>query len=294
MMKRRMSIAASLMVLAFAVVTATTASSALAVGPTWGAAEWTGTCVEKTFAYYDTFAECLVHSGVLFITINGWDRAFGAASTLTTLTSREASIASGEAEGSSAQKFLDSDASVECSAVTGSGTLQGGEPGTSSVTLKYTGCKVLVKETSEEAKGCSVRSKGAGAGTIEASLKSKLVYIGTKAQAEKEEGPVGDLYTPASGNVYAALEFAGACPTGLEGSHNLEGDSVAEEPTGVQQWSNQRFPTGAITHYFSWESGKVVESTVTRLKVLLFTVTETGTAGTSIKSMLEGLEASPK
>lgn len=293
-MKRRMSIAVSLVALAFAVTSATMASSALAAnGPTWGAAEWTEGCVEKTFAYYETVAECLNH-GVLFITINGWDRTFGAASTLTTLTSREASIASGEAEGSSAQKFLDSLASVECSAVTGSGTLQGGEPGTSSVTLKYTGCKVLVKETSEEAKGCSVRSKGASSGTIEASLKSKLVYIGTKAQAEKEEGPVGDLYTPASGSVYAALEFLGTCPTGVEGSHNLEGDAVAEEPTGVQQWSNQRFPTSAITHYFAWEGGKIVESSVTRLKVLLFTATETGTVGTSIKSMLEGLEASPK
>ena len=293
-MKRRMSIAVSLMALAFAVTSATMASSALAAnGPTWGAAEWTEGCVEKTFAYYETFAECVNH-GVLFITINGWDRTFGAAHTLTTMTSREASIASGEAEGSAVQKFLSSLASVECTGVTGSGTLQGGEPGTSSATLKYTGCKVLVKETSEEAKGCSVRSKGASSGTIEASLKSKLVYIGTKAQAEKEEGPVGDLYTPASGSVYAALEFLGTCPSGVEGSHNLEGDTVAEEPTGVQQWSNQRFPTSAITHYFAWEGGKIVETSVSRLKILLFAVTETGTVGTSIKSMLEGLEASPK
>jgi hypothetical protein len=294
MMMRRIGIAVSLMAVVFALASTTAVSSALAVnGPTWGAAEWTEACEEKFFGLYETQAECMIHVGVLFPVFKGWDRVFGVAHTLTALTSREVSIANAPEEPTP-QKFLDGLASVECSAVAGSGTIEGGEPGTGSATLKYTGCKVLVKETSEEAKGCSVRSKGAAEGTIQAPVKAKLVYIGTKAQAEKEEGPVGVLYAPSSGSVYAALEFLGTCPTGVGGSHNLEGDVVSEAPTGVQQWSDETFPASAITHYFSWEGGKIVESSVTRLKVFILTVTDTGRVGMSITSMLEGLEASPK
>lgn len=293
-MMKRIAMAASLTVLGFATL-ATMAGSALAMnGPTWGASEWTGACEAKFLAFYETEAECLIHVGVLFYTFNGYDRVFGAANTITALSTREASISSVAPQELGPQKFLDSVASVECSALAGTGTYEGGEPGKSSETLKYTGCKVFVKETSEEAKGCAVRSKGAAEGTIEASVKSTLVYIGTKAQAEKEEGPVGDLYKPASGSVYAALEFLGTCPTGVGGSHNLEGDVVAETPEGVQQWSDQTFPASAITHYFAWEGGKIVESSVSGLKAFVVSVTETGKVGLSITSMLEGLEVSPK
>jgi hypothetical protein len=265
-------------------------------GPSWETAEWTGTCAKGlVWGWYATQAECEV-GGFPFPTAGGWNRVMGAAKLLEAGKSRESALSNTVLEGTRSQRLSDAIASVECSAAKGTGKLEGGEPGKDTATVTLTGCKVFKKESKEEAVGCTVRSKGAASGAIELKSKSALVYIGTKAQAEKQEGPVGDLYAPSSGSVLVQLEFSGGtCPTGSEGSTNVEGETVAEVTAGMQNVSEHTFPKTAIERYFHWEGEKIAEVKVNRLKVFSSSsAVASGALGVSIDSIKEGIEASPK
>jgi hypothetical protein len=294
---RRTAITGILVTASLALSGVTTTIASAAKGPTWKTAEWAGTCTQgAVWGWYATFAECLV-GGVPFPTIGGWNRNYGATKTLKAGESRTSSISNTEFEGAVPHKFLDAVASVECKTAKGSGAIEGGEPGKDTANTTLSSCKVLNKETKEEAKGCTVRSKGAAEGTIELKAKTELVYIGTKAQAEKEEGPVGDRYAPASGTTYVTLEFLGgkSCPAGSEGTTTVEGETIAQAAGGLEQSNEQVFPAKWIEKYFHWEGAKIAEVAVKRLKVFgTQGATETGTLSVFLASSEEAPEASPK
>ncbi|HYM54630.1 MAG TPA: hypothetical protein VES97_04665, partial [Solirubrobacteraceae bacterium] len=78
---------------------------------------------------------------------------------------------------------------IVCKGFSAPTLLLGGTPGRSDTELKYSTCTV---EGSPE---CDANSPGQKGGSITFKAKDELVYIGTKKQAENEEGPLGDLFT---------------------------------------------------------------------------------------------------
>lgn len=80
-----------------------------------------------------------------------------------------------------------------CTGLAAPTTLLGGAPGKSDTEIKFTGCTVAGHEK------CNVLSVGVTPTNITVALQDELVYTGTKEEAEREEGPLGDRFTPASG-----------------------------------------------------------------------------------------------
>jgi len=84
---------------------------------------------------------------------------------------------------------------------------------------------------------CTVESLNANKpGLIQLNpVKDQLVFTGSKTEAEKLEGPVGDLFEPEPGQPFVTLVFAGTgCPTGVTlGPTKVEGSVIAKVLTGV-------------------------------------------------------------
>ena len=95
---------------------------------------------------------------------------------------------------------------ISCKTLPSEGTVIGGSPGKDTLTVVFAECCVVGYPN------CKVMSKASSLppwGTIELAAKMELVYTGTKAQAEKEEAPVGALLAPASGSKFVLLAFEG-------------------------------------------------------------------------------------
>jgi hypothetical protein len=87
--------------------------------------------------------------------------------------------------------------------------LVGGTPGKDHGIILKRECTIEGKTETE----CHVNSPGEPAGSITYAVKSVLVYIGTKEEAKKEEGKLGDLLEPEEGTTFVTIEVAGTnCP----------------------------------------------------------------------------------
>jgi hypothetical protein len=183
-------------------------------------------------------------------------------------------------------KLVTSLITIECTTLHSPTTLVGGTPGKDHAKIVFTGCTVAGRTETE----CHVKSPGApgGNGEIVTSAKTELVYIGTKAQAQKEEGPLGDLFEPESGNVFVTLEVGGTnCPIFSAGTNKVEGKVVGGvepvESMGTEGMLN--FPQPPIKTAYRWLKKGEVETLKPALEVFGFVEAEqVGLADVKLKS----------
>jgi hypothetical protein len=236
---------------------------------------------------YETLGQCfaLVNPGSL----NKWE-----------LYLVPANLVLGEMWGESsldvgAFKLVTSSATVECASGHGKGALIGGSPGTDEETLKLLSCTTEGKTTEH----CKVKNEGQATGstTVEMAVKTELTYTGTKTQAEKEEAPVGDLLSPASGKTLVTLVFEGECPLKSGTKVAIEGTTVAkidpEANTEPIQVAKLLLPSTAITKTFKWESEGKVKEQSDGLKASGSSATAVGTESLELEEKKEekGAEA---
>jgi len=153
---------------------------------------------------------------------------------------------------------------VLCDKATSSGEIIGGVPGTDKAKITFSECVVKGFEST-----CHVNSPGEEAGTIFTEAKTELVYIGSSEQAEKLEGPIGDLFSPASGTTFVTLEVGGSsCPALTKGTNKVEGSVIAKvEPYNTEAKSGTlNFPSSPVTTGYLWSGGELIEDKPT-LKV---------------------------
>lgn len=115
---------------------------------------------------------------------------------------------------------------------------------------------------------CKVKSTGAPEwGLTEEARKGLLVFIGSKAQAEKEEGAVGLDFTPTSGSSFETIEFEGECPEGVSGETAVTGSVIAEVSPVARMMvaGTVAFPETAIAKGY-WDEGGVLTEEKASLK----------------------------
>lgn len=180
---------------------------------------------------------------------------------------------------------------VLCTGLSAPTTLLGGSPGGSDTEVKFSGCTTEERGTRYEK--CDANSSGATGGNITLKAKDELVYTGSKAEAEKEQGPVGDLFSAeGGGETFVTLTFEalepGACPS-LAVETAVEGSVVGEvEP--VNAFAKQgmlKFPTTAIKRAFRWEGEGRVKEVKAGLSAFGFSATESGLADLELESKEE-------
>lgn len=150
-----------------------------------------------------------------------------------------------------------------CSGLSSPTLLFGGTPGTSETTIEFTGCEAT---SSLGGSKCDALSLGATPGDIIVKANDELVYVGTKLEAEMEEGHLGDLFTPAGGgNTFVTLIYlklsGGSCPTGAVTTPVLGSVVGLVEPVNTMSSQGMlTFPAKAISKAWQWLSkGKVHE-----------------------------------
>jgi hypothetical protein len=152
--------------------------------------------------------------------------------------------------------------------------------GKSDTTIHYTSCTATGSGGSG---ACDALNKGGTPGSILFPAKSELVYTGAKAEAEKEEGPLGDLITPESGTTFVTLTFealgTGTCPTGAV-EEKLTGSVIgAAEPLNTMSAQGMlTFPSTTIKTGFQWLSKGKVDKVTAGLEVFGIKVTQIGLA----------------
>lgn len=166
---------------------------------------------------------------------------------------------------------------VVCTGLSAPTTIFAGAPGKSESTIQFSGCTV------KESPKCDANSKGATGGNITVNALDELVYDGTKAEAEKEEAPLGDLFTTNEAQfvtlTFEALE-AGACPNGAVETQ-VTGDVVGEvEPVNTMSVQGMlTFPTTSLKKVYRWKGvGVKPEELAVGLKVFGLSATESGLA----------------
>jgi hypothetical protein len=147
------------------------------------------------------------------------------------------------------------DVTVECGESESSGVLEGGDPGRGAIKSTFDFCFVV-----GEGFPCHMRGGPGGEGWLEFEANLELVYIGSKAKAEKHEGPFGVLLTPKGANFYS-LETAACKPPLPNGLMGVTGSLIAEiAPEGkVEETAALTFPNPPVANYWKWEGGKVKE-----------------------------------
>jgi hypothetical protein len=154
--------------------------------------------------------------------------------------------------------FHSSFITITCTEASSNGTLTGGAPGTGSAEVTFTGCTVEGKTESE----CHVNSPGKPVGTLAIDAKTELLYIGSKGEAEKESGAIGEALIPKEGETLAVVSFNGtACPTLTKGELKITGDVIAEGTPVNSEASTEKlsFPATSISTAYRTESGKTEE-----------------------------------
>lgn len=175
-----------------------------------------------------------------------------------------------------------------CTGLSAPTLLLGGSPGLSDTEILFSGCEAT---GSGGAGKCDALSEGATPGNIVFDAKDELVYVGTKLEAEMEEGHLGDRFTPAAGgNTFFTLEFlalSGAtCPTGAV-TAAVEGSVIGlVEPVNTTSKQGMlTFPNKAVEKAWQWlSSGKVHEVRATLKSFGLVSVTELGLADLELES----------
>lgn len=177
-----------------------------------------------------------------------------------------------------------------CTGLSGPTLLLGGAPATGETTIEFSGCTATGSGGSGT---CDALGLGQTPGNITANAKDELVYIGTKGEAENEEGQLGDLFTPANGGttfvtlIYAALS-GGTCPTGsvltaVEGSVI----GLVEPDNTVTKQVMLTFPSTAISEAWQWLSEGKVHLVTSKLKAFGLTATEIGLADIELEGGTE-------
>ena len=171
---------------------------------------------------------------------------------------------------------------VACSVANDTGNIKGGNPGTDESTIVFKGCVVekLNGEPIAESE-CNVKgSIDTEANTITVKVKTELVYLGNEEEAKKEEGPVGDLFSPASGGTFVTLDFAGTnCPAGTTGAYAVTGSvvgNVSPEPEIYSHHNRIIFPATPIAKSYKWESAGKVKEAKDKLTVFSAKATQEG------------------
>lgn len=144
-----------------------------------------------------------------------------------------------------------------CNKTAATGTIKGGTPGTDTEKFKFTECSV------EGHPSCTVNSPSEAAGTIVMEAKTELVYVGSKVEAEKEEGKLGEIFTPVSGETFVEIVVGGSgCPLFTKGEQELKGSMIAEiTPVNIEgKVVKLILPASAIKKGYRWlKTGEVTE-----------------------------------
>jgi len=135
--------------------------------------------------------------------------------------------------------------------------------------LHFLECKVQQGGTAFP--NCTVESKGAGvAGLILVHVHVRLVYTGSEKQAEKNEGPVGDLFSPETGSTFVTLAFAGTCPSGVPGETAVTGSVIGNAEPGANTMVVEglnNFPESAVKKGYVNEGGTTTKEYKASLKI---------------------------
>lgn len=169
--------------------------------------------------------------------------------------------------------------------------LLGGVPAQDDANIHFLECEV------EGHSSCTVNSPGASTGLILVTgVKTKVIYLGTKKEAEKEEGKLGDLFTPAggatSGETFVELVIGGTgCPLFTKGEQEVKGSVIGEiaPVNSMAKEGKQIFPTTAIKEGWQWVSKGKVEP-VEKVSLNVFGVIEAVQSGEADVSLNSGEE----
>ena len=157
-------------------------------------------------------------------------------------------------------KFKTSLVSVECETDTDTGELIGGWPGKDETTVTFKECHV------EGTLACKVSTTGAvNTETIVIKgIKTELVYVGTKVQAEKSEEPVGDLLTIPTTEL-KFKEGSSSCSVGTATvSGTVVGTPASNKPSRTQ---TLQFKSPNVKTAWKWNAaGTAVEEIKPELK----------------------------
>lgn len=172
---------------------------------------------------------------------------------------------------------------VLCTGLSAPSTLSEGAPGKSVTEIQFSGCTA---SGSGGSGACDTNSKGNTGGNITVPADDELVYTGTKKEeAEKEEGPLGDLFTPlAGGSTFVTLTFeplgSGKCPSLAVGEIKVNGSVIGKvEPVNTFSTEGMlTFPKSAILKGYKWLSQGSVEEVKPTLKSFGGTSTQLGLA----------------
>jgi len=162
---------------------------------------------------------------------------------------------------------------IVCKSANNTGTIIGGSPGTDKVTVVFSECAV------EGYSLCTVHSPGKAGGSIEVVANTELIYLGTKEEAEKEEGKLGDRFTPPTGNIFVEIVTEGTCPPLTKGTNKVEGSVIGEvTPVNTEKEKGTlTFPTPAIGKGWQWIKMGEVKEVKSSLKVFgILTAEEIG------------------
>jgi hypothetical protein len=258
-------------------------TSAWAAGPLWLVTGSRFDCAKATPGTYKSLTGCL---GGPNAGSEEWER--------TTLTGTSGKLFADQGTSGSESNvnlgnfiFKSSAITIECATLDVSGTSVGGVPAKAYTLDSFKSCSVAGRSESE----CTVNGLGEASGSITVPTTVEVIYLGTEKEAEKEEGPLGDLLTPETGENFVELEVSGTnCPLFTRGVQEVKG-SVIGEITPVNTMSTagkQIFPSTAIKKGFRWIAKGKVQEVKAALKA--FGVIETVQIGTADGETVNGEE----
>ena len=180
---------------------------------------------------------------------------------------------------------------IECKHMHSEVSLIGGMAAKDTANIHFLECFVVGHS------GCTVNSPSAEVGLILVTgVKTKVIYLGTKKEAEKEEGKLGDLFTPSggavSGETFVELVIGGTgCPLFTKGEQEVKGSVIGEiEPVNTMGTEGKQiFPTTAIKEGYAWVSKGKVEP-IEKVSLNVFGVIEAVQSGNADVTLNNGEE----
>jgi alpha-D-ribose 1-methylphosphonate 5-triphosphate synthase subunit PhnG len=277
----RLILLAALAMAAVSVAAGAGASSAFAGnGPLWLVNGTRFDCQKET-GQYKTLLECL--SGGAGSTGQEWNlKELTGTSGLLKLDQGVLALAL-NLSGNTNFTLHTSNITIICKHMNSNIVLVGGTPAKDHATIHFLECEVEGHST------CTVNSPGATVGLIQVpTIKSEVIYLGTEAEAKKEEGKMGDLFSPESGTTFVELVIGGTgCPLFTKGEQEVKGTVIGEiEPIGTMgKLGLQVFPATAIKKGYRWLKSGEVEELTSSLKVFgVIEATQIGEAEVMLNS----------
>jgi hypothetical protein len=164
--------------------------------------------------------------------------------------------------GGSAWKISNFGLTTECSKVSlkAGAKLLGGDPGTSSETITYSGCSEVSRPK------CKINGNS---GTITTQPLTGTLAFETKEAAEKETGPTIVVLKPTTGKVFLSYVEEEASK-GLHecfygGERTFTGELALRAPEGATELTVHSFEPSTIKWYYVNTGGKTVETNVKQL-----------------------------